>query len=296
MNTLILYPENDRYVLKRIYKIFHSKNLTADALKINTSWTLDQLNVLYQTVEMYSHICIILSPNNLNELWFSGLHGFVVGAKKGAFLYFTEYDNSINHLLSNVNFGLEYSEVELYAENESFRWERVQKKEAARENLINLGFALSEDAMGETVIAGQLEIVENYIAAGFSSSARDSRGVPMLCLAIRNSHMNVIKSLINSGADINAISEDRHNSPVMDAASSGNYESVKLLVTEGAELEYKSKNGQTALILSVGHGDVEISNYLLSAGADYMTKDSLGMSAKSYASMFKYDAILQHMK
>lgn len=296
MNTLILYPENDRYVLKRIYKIFHSKNLTADALKINSSWTLDQLNILYQTMEMYTHICLILSPDNIKELWFSCLHGFILGSKKGAFFYFTEYNDSINSIMSSFNFGLEYSEVELYAENESLRWERVQKKERARESLIDLGFALSEDAMGETVVAGRLDIVENYIAAGFSSSSRDSKGVPMLCLAIRNKHMDIIQSLIDSGADINAISEDRHNSPVMDAASSGNYDAVKLLVTEGAELEYKSKNGQTALILSVGHGDIEISNYLLSAGADYMEKDSLGMSAKSYASMFKYEAILQHMK
>lgn len=296
MNTIILYPENDRYVLKRIYKIFHSKNLTADALKINSAWTLDQLNILYQTLDMYSHICIILSPDNLHDQWFSGIHGYILGANKGSFFYFTEYDNSVDHLLSKFNFGLEYNEVELYAENESVRWERVQKREIARNSLIELGFALSEDAMGEAVVAGQWEIVEKYISAGFSSSSRDTRGVPMLCLAIRNSHMDIMQFLIDSGADINAISDDRNNSPLMDAASTGNFDAVKVLVTEGAELEHKSKNGQTALILSVGHGDIDISNYLLSAGADYVEKDSLGMSAKSYASMFKYEDILQHMK
>lgn len=295
LKSIILYPENDRYVLKRVFKIFNTQNLKVDASKINRKWTLDQLKALYGILDTYTHVFVILSSENFNEAWFIGLLGYLEGSNKGNFFYFTENNNSQVRLFLKYNTGSGYDSVEFYAQSESNRWSKIKRKEEARDNLISSGFALSEDAMGESVASGHLDIIQNYIDAGFSPSCRNSKGVPMLCLAIRYNHMDVVTHLIELGADINAVSEDRNNTPVMDAASSGFIESIKLLVKEGSDLECKSKNGQTALILAVGNGDEEVSNYLLSAGAGYEIKDSLGMSAKGYATLFNKQSILVNM-
>lgn len=296
MNSIILYPHNDRYVLKRVFRIFSSRNLKADAIRINPQWTLKQMSALYEMLDSYSHIIVILSSENFQDPWLIGLLGYISGANKGNYFYFTEDNDSQKKLFIKYNVGQGYEDVEIYADFESKRFLAIQKKKNARNHLIDTGFALSNDSLGECVASGQIDIVHKYIDAGFSPSSRNSKGVPMLCIAVRSSHLDIVKYLISLGADINAISDDRNNTPVMDAASSGDLDSLKLLVSEGANLETQSKNGQTALILAVGHGDVEVSNYLLSTGADYVVKDFLGMSAKSYATLFNKTEILENMK
>lgn len=295
LKSIILYPENDRFALKRIYKTFHNQKIKTDASMINREWSVNQLNALYGVLDQYTHVFVILSSENFDDLWLLGILGYIKGSKKGSFFYFTENNGTLDKLFSNFNTGQGYDSVDEYAESESIRWNQVQLKEEAREHLIQSGFALTEEAMGESVSSGQIDIIQNYIDAGFSCSSRNSKGVPMLCLAIRNNHIGVVKHLIESGSDINAISGDRHNTALMDASSSGFVEAIKLLVKEGSNLEFKSKNGQTALILAVGNGDEEVSNYLLSVGADYETKDSLGMSAKGYATLFNKKEILENM-
>lgn len=296
MKSIILYPENDRYVLKRIYKIFNSRGLKVDASKINRDWSMVQLSALFGVLDMYSHVFVILSSEFFNDPWLQGLMGYINGSNKNSFFYFTENDNALDRFFSKYPNGHGYDYVEKYADSESVRFNSIRIKEEARENLINNGFALSADSLGECISSGLIDIVVNYIDAGFSSSIRNSKGVPMLCIAVRFNKLDIIKYLIEHGADINAISEDRHNTPLMDAAAIGELESIKLFISEGADLEIQSKNGQTALILAVGQGDIEISNYLLSAGADYEVKDSLGMSAKKYATLFGKEEILVNMK
>lgn len=296
MKSLVLYPEMDRYVLKRIFKIFQSQKLKIDACTVNTSWDLDHLVALAGVIDNYTHIIIILSSENLHEKWLINVLGYLWGSKKECFFYFTEDSESLNSFFSKYNTGKDYGDVLHYAKEESVRWNKIQLEEESRNYLIKMGFALSNDALGECVVSGQKEIVEKYICSGYLSSARNSKGIPILCLAVRSNHIDLVKYLIDIGADINAVSHDRNNTAVMDAASSGNLEAVKILVEEGANLECQSKNGQTALILAVGHGDEEVSNYLLAAGADYEVKDSLGMSAKAYAKLFGKTDILENMK
>lgn len=295
MKSLILYQEKDRYVLKRIFKIFNSQNLKIDACTIDTTWSLDHLVALTSILDNYSHIFVVLSSENVKDLWLITVLGYLWGSKKESFFYFTEDYKTVGSFFSKYNSGQSYDDVIMYAKEESVRWKKIQLQNESRDYLINMGFALSEEAFSECVSGGLIDIVEKYIDAGYSSSSRNSKGVPVLCIAVRCNHVDIVKYLIDIGADINAISEDRNNTAIMDAASAGNLELVKLLVNEGADLECQSKNGQTALILAVGHGDVEVSNFLLSAGALYETKDFLGMSAKAYANLFNKKEILDNM-
>ena len=48
-----------------------------------------------------------------------------------------------------------------------------------------------------------------------------------------------------------------------------------------------SSDGQPILVLAVGNGDAKIVEVLLKAGANPDIQDSMGMSARSYANLFK---------
>lgn len=295
MKSIILYPEKDRYVLKRIFKIYNSQGLKADACIVDTDWSLDYLGTLSKILDNYTHLFVILSMDNFEDHWLIHILGYLSGSGKEVFFYFTENDSSQSKLFSNFDTGQDYNDVISYAREESVRWDLIQREERAKSYLIEMGFALSNEAMAECVISGQLDIVKNYIHAGFSPSSRNKKGVPILCLAVRNKQYDITKYLIDTGADINSVSEDRNNTPIMDAAAKGDVRTVKLLVDEGADLEVISKNGQTALILAVGDGHDELATLLLQAGANYEVKDFLGMSAKSYANLFKKENLLKYM-
>jgi ankyrin repeat protein len=71
---------------------------------------------------------------------------------------------------------------------------------------------------------------------------------------------------------------------------------MKDLIAAGADINLKSRDGQSALIIAVGLNDEESVEILLKAGADADEPDSLGASARTYAGLFKDPAILALFK
>ena len=92
----------------------------------------------------------------------------------------------------------------------------------------------------------------------------------MMTAAIRG-YYNMIKLLIERGADVNAKSKDG-NTALITATSYGRIENVKLLIDKGADINAKSKNGGTALIWAAKMGRTEIIKLLLEKGADVSAK------------------------
>ena len=75
-----------------------------------------------------------------------------------------------------------------------------------------------------------------------------------------------------------------------------NKEIVELLVSKGANLNFVSRDGQTALILATGSGNFDICRILAENGADPTIKDRMGMSSIDYATLFKKEDILNRLK
>jgi ankyrin repeat protein len=72
--------------------------------------------------------------------------------------------------------------------------------------------------------------------------------------------------LLDSGADVNARSEDGRTA-LMLASSDAHLGAVKLLVEQGADVNAKSKDGQTALMRATSRGNEQVGNYLKQHGA-----------------------------
>ena len=63
-------------------------------------------------------------------------------------------------------------------------------------------------------------------------------------------------------------------------------------LSKGANLNFVSRDGQTALILATGSENFQICRILAENGADPTIKDRMGMSSIDYATLFKKEEIL----
>ncbi|MDR1058165.1 MAG: ankyrin repeat domain-containing protein [Treponema sp.] len=178
----------------------------------------------------------------------------------------------------------------LYLEKEEAAWKRNQKKknmEKARARLLLRGIPVSEEAMADCAADGSPETLNLFLKAGFSPGARNKAGTPLLNLAARKGNREMVQRLLKAGAGINQIAEDRGSSALMDGVMRGHTPILEDLIKAGADINIKSKDGQSALILAVGAGDEISAELLLKAGAAVDEPDSLGVSARKYALLFK---------
>ena len=139
--------------------------------------------------------------------------------------------------------------------------------------------------------ARKKEILDCYLAAGLDINSRDKDGTPILNNACRTENLDAVKWLCSLGADVNAVSEDRGYTPLMDAVWKGNKDIAAYLIDQGADLNTISKEGQSNLVLAVGADKLEIVRLLAEHGADPDVADAIGMSAYGYAQLFRKEEI-----
>lgn len=164
---------------------------------------------------------------------------------------------------------------------------REEAKKHAHKKLFDDGIPFTPDSFSFHIAKENENICDLFVEAGMDVNSRDSAGTPMLCIAARSGRKKMIDWLLSQGADINSISKDRGYSAVMDAVWKSSLDIVKLLIEKGANLNYIANDGQTALIVATGASNPRICELLVKNGADPSYKDRMGMSSLDYARLFK---------
>ena len=157
----------------------------------------------------------------------------------------------------------------------------------AKKKLLDRGIPYTADCFGTYIAKNKPEVVHEFLAAGMSINSRDDTGTPMLNIACRNDNFEFVQMIFDLGAELNAVSEDRGYTAVMDAVWRGNEKITKYLISKGADLNTINKEGQNNLILAVGANRESLVKLLAENGADPDVKDMMGMSAYNYAVLFK---------
>lgn len=173
---------------------------------------------------------------------------------------------------------------------------RLDATFTARHRLFKRGIPLTADVAAQYVAKGDIETLALLLQAGIPVDSRDFNGTPLLCIAAREEQVKMVSYLLSMGADIDILSEDRGYSAVMDATQRVNADIVKILLDNGAKLDFISRDGQTVLILAVGANADDICNMLAAHGADMDVKDKMGMSAFEYAQLFKRKNLVELFK
>jgi ankyrin repeat protein len=137
--------------------------------------------------------------------------------------------------------------------------------------LIAKGANVNTDSRGNTPLhlasmEGYADFVELLIAKGANVNARNSRGATPLDMAEERGNAEIIALLRQHGAE--------SGSPTLLAAvTSGDIEQVKLLISQGADVNART-NGRTLLHIASLRGNKDMIELLIAKGADINAKDS----------------------
>ncbi|MDA3941099.1 MAG: ankyrin repeat domain-containing protein [Spirochaetia bacterium] len=236
-------------------------------------------------------ILIVWDNDSINNPEIIFATGYCVGLNR-SFIIFGNDKFSIPDCNDKSIVLSQQDELETFIKSETVRSNKQKSIESAKAALVEMGVDLTNNALVESVFKGESLAFELFLKAGFSSDSCDKNGVSILNMAIRKGHDHIAINLIENGANINSISGDRGNTPLMDAAAEGNVELLHKLIHSGANINLKSKSGQTALVLAVGRQAEDVDLIIIDAGADSEIKDDLGMSALKYAQLFKLKQVL----
>ena len=93
------------------------------------------------------------------------------------------------------------------------------------------------------------------------------------------------QELVKKLVDLKKVSINKIGwSPIHYAASTGQTEILQYLISKGANVDAKSPNETTPMMLASRHGYIQIVKILLNSGADFSIKNQQGMTAIDFAS------------
>jgi ankyrin repeat protein len=121
----------------------------------------------------------------------------------------------------------------------------------------------------EAVERGDVAEARKLLAEGASPLVENSKGWPPLVLAVKAPNLDLVKLLVENGADVNARGSATNGSTVFSfAAEGGSFEVMDYLLEKGADINGKGKDGLLPLVYVATRGRTQIVKYLLSKGAD----------------------------
>lgn len=126
---------------------------------------------------------------------------------------------------------------------------------------------------------GDPETVRSLVEAGVEIDGRDERGLTPLMWAVKlEDRDEMVQVLSELGADVD-LASDNGNTALAMAAGAGNLSGVESLLEAGADADHQNERGTTALIYAAYRGHSDVVEQLLAHGADPAIQNSQGNSA-----------------
>jgi len=97
------------------------------------------------------------------------------------------------------------------------------------------------------------------------------RGFPLLISAVVMQNFDMVKLLLNYGAEVDA-KDEKGNTALIFAAYMGNVEIARLLVREGSDYNYENAAGKTPLDYAIQFRNAGVSSYLRSLNARSLSR------------------------
>jgi len=164
---------------------------------------------------------------------------------------------------------------------------RNRQREKTADPLVNV--------LSDATFCNDIDTVRQILAQGVELNSFDSDGSTPLRSAILGLYPNMVKILLEAGANPSLSNDENSHTPLIDATrrSPKAYLICSLLIAAGADINATTDEGKTALIGAAYFGSLEIVQMLLKAGADVNIKDNEGKTALDYAIIAKNQEIIQ---
>eukprot|EP01087_Luapelamoeba_hula_P018391 TRINITY_DN5917_c1_g3_i1.p1 TRINITY_DN5917_c1_g3~~TRINITY_DN5917_c1_g3_i1.p1 ORF type:complete len:481 (-),score=79.01 TRINITY_DN5917_c1_g3_i1:433-1875(-) len=128
---------------------------------------------------------------------------------------------------------------------------------------------------------GNLELVSLLLKHGANPSAFSTQhaGCCGLHIAAEKNYVDVVNALLKAGVDVNIRSEKQKLTPLISAACCGSTEAVRALIASKADIDSQSSTGNTALMLAIDRGKIDVALALIESGANLEIKGQKGWTA-----------------
>ena len=127
---------------------------------------------------------------------------------------------------------------------------------------------------------GHMDIVRLLLDAG--ADVIGAGGFAPLHEAASAGHAGIVRLLLERGAAVDSLDEEGRTA-LFFATGEGRGEAAKVLILAGANVNHRSRNGVTVLMGAAGHGLGDIVQMLLDRGADPLIATPAGLTALSMA-------------
>jgi ankyrin repeat protein len=133
---------------------------------------------------------------------------------------------------------------------------------------LNSGHAQNHQTLCDAVEVTDVPAVRKLLAEGASLEARNRKGWTPLIIATQATNTEMVKLLIEKGADVNARSSSEAGSLVLCfATQSDDPKFIELFLQHGARINDRSKNGVTPLYSAVMLKKERAAKFLIAKGA-----------------------------
>ena len=139
-----------------------------------------------------------------------------------------------------------------------------------------------DQSLFEAVEKGDVEELKKLIAKGADVDAKNQEGWPLLVLAAKEGHADIVRILIKNRAQINVRDDEWGLTPLHIAAHQGHVDVVKVLIDAGmhsARLNAHARWGHTPLEYAASRGHKDVVELLLAKGADIEAADDWNNTA-----------------
>ena len=146
---------------------------------------------------------------------------------------------------------------------------------------------------------GDLSAVARLVDAGAAVGWRDKDGWTALHGAARKGHRDIVRYLVEHGADVEATVRGGPGGATALHLSAfyGHLELVKYLVARGANLAARERlSGGTVLYYAVSGGSLAVVRYLVEQGADVSARDRSGESLLGLARLRGHAEIVDYLE
>lgn len=276
--------------LETLLRRLADERIEASVYRIRETWDTVTTQKLRDSFSSLSHVVLWAGERLPPSGWCALLAGYAIGSQKHLYLL-AESRVEVEPYLSDFRRLSTLEELSGELLEEGRQYEQRRRRQEAREELIESGFALTERTFLEAVGGGNEHAAGRFLMLGYSPNLQDESGLSALFHAVRSGSLNLVELLVRYGADVNEQSGDRGTSPLMEAAGTGRVGMTRLLLEAGADPDTVSTYGQSALILAASEGHLGTVQLLLEHGADTELVDHLGMTALKYAELFRHEEV-----